>query len=163
MARNEILCHAPPEAAFAVLADPRVYGYVVVGSRTVRRFHPAWPAPGSEFHHRLGVGVTLIRDITESLEADLDRRLRLRAHMRPWSVKEIVFELAPHRGGTRVVMIEQPVAGPASVAGARLVVDRLLWLRNVVVLRRLRRVVERRTLQAGDARLRVAGWPVEGG
>lgn len=147
MARNHIVCHAPAEAVFAVLADPRPYAYFVVGTRKIRRFHPRWPEPGSVFHHSLGVGVTLIRDRTESLAADPPRRLDLRARMRPLSVNEIVFEITPARQGTVIHMEERAVAGAAAHRLIAPLADRLLYLRNKLLLQRLAKVAEARRLQ----------------
>lgn len=144
MAHTHIVCHSSPEAVFAVLADPRPYGYMVVGTRTIRRFDPTWPDPGARFHHSLGIGVTLVRDVTEALEAVPGRRLSLRANMRPWSANDVVFALTPQDGATLVEMTETPVDGPAAAPGVRAVVDRLLWLRNLLVLNRLRTIAERR-------------------
>lgn len=154
MATNHILCEATPEAVFAVLSDPRRYGYFVVGTRTIRRFDPRWPDPASRFHHSLGLVVTLVRDITEVTELVADRHLVMLAKMRPWAVNEVTFELTPREGSTRIEMHETPIAGLGATPGLSLVADRLLWARNVVALRRLRRLVEqqaRRRSTATDA------------
>ena len=36
----------------------------------IRDAEPGWPAPGSKFHHTIGVGPLKLSDHTESLEAD---------------------------------------------------------------------------------------------
>lgn len=153
MARNRMTCKAPCERVFAVLEDPRPYAHFVVGTNTIRRFDPRWPEPGSAFHHSLGVvGLTLIRDRTVSVECDPPRRLALKAGMRPLAVNDTVFVLTPTGDGATVVEIEEtPVAGPACLPLVGPVVDRLLGLRNRLLLRRLCAVVEARQRRAGGA------------
>ena len=46
----------PPQAVWDALADAGGYGYWVVGSKVIRDAEPVWPAPGSKFHHTVGVG-----------------------------------------------------------------------------------------------------------
>jgi uncharacterized protein YndB with AHSA1/START domain len=74
---------APPERVFAVLADPKTYADWVVGSDTIRDADPTWPAPGSRFYHRVGVGPIKVKDHTEVREADRPRKLALHARARP--------------------------------------------------------------------------------
>jgi hypothetical protein len=102
---------APIEAVAAVLADPRAYDGVVVGSRRIRWFDPSWPDPGSRFHHTLGVGPLVVRDHSEVLEEDLPARLRLLVHLRPLGSAEVVFRLAPDGAGTHVTLEEAPTSG----------------------------------------------------
>ncbi|MBW3578912.1 MAG: SRPBCC family protein [Actinobacteria bacterium] len=147
MARNRTTCKATPDRVFAVLADPRAYAYFVAGTRTIRRFDPRWPEPGSVFHHSLGLGVTLIRDKTVAVETEPPRRLVVRPSMMPLAINETIFRLRPHGQVTLVEIEEYLVAGPASHRLVAPVVDRLLWLRNHVLLRRLRKVVEARQRQ----------------
>lgn len=148
MARNQIICDAPAERVFSVLADPRPYAYFVVGTRKIRRFHPRWPEPGTALHHSLGLGLTVIRDTTETLESDPPRRLVLRPNLRPLSINETRFELTPQgEGRTRVEIEEVAVDGPAARGRVKPVVDRLLWARNVLLLRRLRKLAEDRERQ----------------
>lgn len=144
MAENQIFCHARPETVYAVLSDPRPYSYVVVGTRRIRSFEPTWPAVGSVFHHSLGVGVTLIRDHTESLEVVEGSRIAMRTYMRPVAVNDVIFDLVAEDDGTRVTLTETAVGGPVALPGMRAGADGLFWLRNGWVLRRLRTVAERR-------------------
>jgi uncharacterized protein YndB with AHSA1/START domain len=64
------LIHVPPEQVFAVLADPAAYADWVVGSDTIRDADPTWPAVGSKFHHRVGIGLLKVNDHTEVVEVD---------------------------------------------------------------------------------------------
>jgi uncharacterized protein YndB with AHSA1/START domain len=100
--------NAPPEVVWAVLADPGGYSYWVVGSKRIRGAEPEWPAPGSKFHHTIGVGPLTLDDHTESLEADRPRRLKLRAKGRPAGTATVTLELEPRAGGTQVRITENP-------------------------------------------------------
>jgi hypothetical protein len=93
---------------WAVLADPAGYSYWVVGSKVVRDAEPGWPAPGSRFHHTIGVGPLTLDDHTVSLEADPPRRLKLRAKGRPVGTATVTLELEPRDGGTLVRISENP-------------------------------------------------------
>jgi uncharacterized protein YndB with AHSA1/START domain len=98
----------PPAAVWAVLADSRDYAYWVVGSKRIRDADPAWPAPGSKFHHTIGITGRTVSDHTESLEADPPRRLKLRAKGRPVGTATVTIELDARAGGTLVRMTENP-------------------------------------------------------
>ncbi len=100
--------NAPPEAVWAVLADPGGYAYWVVGSKRIRDAEPEWPAPGSKFHHTIGVGPLTLDDHTVSLEAEPPRRLMLRAKGRPAGTATVILELEPRAGGTQVRITENP-------------------------------------------------------
>ena len=60
------LISAPRDAVASVLADPRTYDGVVVGSKRIRWFDARWPEPGTRFHHSIGLGLLHIRDDTRS-------------------------------------------------------------------------------------------------
>ena len=143
MAVNTTVVHAPPEAVFDVLSDPAAFGAFVVGSKHVRRFDPTWPERGSVFHHTLGVGPFILRDLTRVEEVEEDRRLVLRAQMRPFAVNRVAFRLVPGEEGTEVAVEEHPIEGLAA-AMWNPALDRLMWLRNQEMLRRLKVLAERR-------------------
>lgn len=131
----------PPDRVFAVLSDPDSYADWVVGSHSVRDADPAWPAVGSRFHHRVGLGPLTVNDHTEVLRVDPPHRLVLRARARPLGTATVELVLEPHDGGTRVTMIE--VAGDLlSKLAINRLTDPLVHHRNVVSLRRLRRISE---------------------
>lgn len=108
MATNERFMLVPPQAVWDALADPGGYGYWVVGSKTIRGADPDWPAAGSKFHHKIGVGPLTIADHTESLEARPPELLRIRAKGRPLGTATVTLELHPRDGGTVVRMTENP-------------------------------------------------------
>ena len=143
MALNTIVIDAPPEAVFAVLRDPPSFGAFVVGSKHIRSFEPTWPEPGSVFHHTLGVGPFILRDKTCVEEVDEGRRLVLRAQMRPFSVNRVAFTLRPAGEGTEVEAEEYAIEGPVALVWNPLF-EAAMALRNQEMLRRLKRIAERR-------------------
>lgn len=150
MATNRTVIPVPVETVFAVLSDPRTYDEFVVGTKRIRRFEPTWPDKGSEFHHTLGVGPFILRDLTRVEEVDEPLRLVLRAQMRPVAVNRVAFALRPVEDGTEVEVEEHAIEGPAAVLWNP-AFDGLMWLRNQAMLRRLTRVAERRLAQQAKA------------
>jgi uncharacterized protein YndB with AHSA1/START domain len=150
MARNEVQIDAPREQVFALLSDPRTYGYWVVGSQRIRAADPHWPDPGSAFDHRVGVGPFGLKDHTDVLSARAPELLELCARASPLPPARIRLQLTERGGGTHLVMEE----APANRLLSRLIGPighRLLWLRNVEALRRLKDLAEGRTpLPAGS-------------
>ncbi len=141
MATNQIQVGAPPERVFAVLADPESYADWVVGSDTIRDADPNWPAAGSRFYHRVGIGPLKLNDHTEVVEVDAQRKLVLHARARPAGTAMVGMEWEPRDGGTWVTMRE--TAGDAlSRIGINPLTDWLVHLRNAESLRRFKRIVE---------------------
>lgn len=143
---------APVDAVATVLADPRSYDGVVVGSRRIRWFDPTWPEPGSSFHHTLGFGPVTIRDRSEVLDEDLPHRLRLLVHLRPVGSAEVEFRLAAEGDGTRVTLFEVPVSGVLAASWSPPLAALTRW-RNDRVLGRLEDVA------AGRARSMARATP----
>jgi uncharacterized protein YndB with AHSA1/START domain len=143
MARNRKFIDAPPEQVFAVLVDADSYGDWVVGSKEIRAADAAFPAPGSRFHHSVGIGRLLVKDHTEVLESDPPRRLKLEARARPLGSATVTLELAPLGTGTEVTMIED-LSGHTAPLRFLPPVHLFARLRNAESLRRLKALVERR-------------------
>jgi uncharacterized protein YndB with AHSA1/START domain len=141
MATNHIQVGAPPERVFAVLASPEAYGDWVVGSDTIRDADPHWPAAGSRFHHRVGVGPFKVNDHTEVVEVDPPRKLVLHARARPLGTALVTMLLEPRDGGTWVTM-KETAGDPLSRIGINPLTDWLVHLRNDESLRRLKRIAE---------------------
>jgi uncharacterized protein YndB with AHSA1/START domain len=97
-----------PQAIWEVLADAGEYGYWVVGSKVIRDAEPDWPAPGSKFHHTIGVGPFKVSDHTVALEAERPHRIVLRAKGRPVGTAKVTLTMTPRDGGTIVRMTENP-------------------------------------------------------
>ena len=153
MATNRTVVACPPSAVFGVLSDPRTYDEFVVGTKRIRRFEPNWPEVGSVFHHTLGAGPFVVRDLSSVMEVDEERRLVLRAQMGPFTVNKVAFTLRPTEGGTEVEIVEYPIEGPAAAVWNR-ALDGLMWLRNQELLRRLRRKALRRLEQQSGSHRR---------
>lgn len=150
MATNRILVPVPTGTVFATLSDPRAYASFVVGTKRIRRFDPTWPAVGSAFHHTLGVGPLVLRDLSRVEEVQQNHRLVLRAQMRPLAVNRVAFRLRPIEQGSEIEVEEYAIEGPAAALWNP-AFEGLMWLRNQLMLRRLRRVVERRWAQQARA------------
>ncbi len=141
MATTESEFRVLPERVFQVLSDPEAYADWVVGSDTIRDADPHWPAAGSRFYHRVGVGPFKVNDHTEVLEVDPPHRLVLRARARPLGTAIVKLLVGPAGSGSRVTMVE--VAGdPLSKLAINPLTDWLVHLRNVKSLRRLQRICE---------------------
>jgi uncharacterized protein YndB with AHSA1/START domain len=138
--------HMPvlPEAIWRVLEDPDEYRHWVVGSKEVRDAQDSFPAPGTRFHHAVGIGPLTIRDHTEVVDAQRPVRLQLRAKARPLGTATVTMELLPDDDGTTVRMIEHP---DGLYAPLRLnpFVHALTKVRNAESLRRLEQRVWVRT------------------
>lgn len=130
MATTTAQVAASPERVFAVLSDPRSYGYWVVGCKRIRHWDPGFPATGTRFHHTFLIGPLPIRDTTTVLEVEQPRRLLLRARARPTGIAHVALDLEARDGGTEVSITEWSVEGLA----ARLhnpLQDKLIRTRNV--------------------------------
>jgi uncharacterized protein YndB with AHSA1/START domain len=97
-----------PESVWEVLAHAESFGYWVVGSKLIRDAEPDWPAPGSKFHHTVGVGPFKVSDHTEAVASRPPWFLELRAKTRPLGTAKVELELSPQDGGTLVRMSESP-------------------------------------------------------
>lgn len=144
MSRTVAYLAAPAEQIFAVLTDAATYAYWVVGSKEVRAVEPDWPAPGSGFHHTVGVGLLATRDETRVLRIAPPGLLELQARAWPSGEARVTLTLDPAGQGTRVTMVEEPVSGPARWLHNP-VLDAAAHARNTVALRRLARVVTERS------------------
>jgi uncharacterized protein YndB with AHSA1/START domain len=145
MARNDIVIDARPSDVFAVLADPGSFGFWVVGSKEVRGHDRHWPRRGSKFHHTVGVGPLQVKDDSKVLDVSQDRRLVLEARVRPFGTVLVELDLRPVRRGkkTKVTMVEEARRGPMKRAWNPLF-DAAMYARNVIALRRLKRLAEAR-------------------
>lgn len=143
MARNQTTIEAPPEQVFEVLMDTESYGHWVVGSKEIRATDPDWPATGSRFHHRVGIGPLTVDDHTQIEEIDPPRRLKLRTRARPIGTAMVTLELKPAGDGTRVTMIEDP-ADPLTALAFNPLTHLLTRRRNSESLRRLSELAETR-------------------
>lgn len=140
MRRAVVAMPSTPAAVFGVLCDPSAYPRWVVGAKRIRSADGAWPRAGAQFHHTVGVGPVRTDDSTEVLDADPPHHLRLEVRFRPVGTALVDIEVADHEGGTRVTMVEAPLAGVAR-RWWNPAFDVLMVVRNHVSLLRLRRLV----------------------
>jgi uncharacterized protein YndB with AHSA1/START domain len=145
MSRTTAHVDATPERIFRILDDAWTYEFWVVGCKDIRAVDPEWPAEGSSLHHSVGIGPITVKDTTSILERDHPRRLKLRARARPTGIAHVDIELTPGGSGTNVVMLEEPVEGPAAKLHNPLQ-DRLIHQRNIEALRRLKWLAERESI-----------------
>jgi hypothetical protein len=145
MARNSVTIRARPADVFSVLTDAHAYGFWVVGAKEIRGKDRRWPRPGSRFHHTVGVGPATVEDNSEVLDIRTDRRLTLEVRVRPFGTATVDVRLRPLRRGraTKVVMREEPRRGPARGLWNP-VFDAVMYARNEVALRRLKKLAEAR-------------------
>jgi hypothetical protein len=140
---------AAPEVTFGVLVDPTTYPEWLVGAKRIRDLDGAWPAPGSAFHHSVGVGPLRIDDRTHVVACDAPHVLVLEAGIGPLGRARVRFTIGPDgRGGSHLAIEEEPAAGPLRLLWnplTRPLVAASLWGRNALSLQALRRVVEERS------------------
>jgi len=105
----------PVDVVADVLADPRSYDGIVVGSKRVRWFDARWPEPGTSFHHSVGFTVVHVRDKTTVVRNELPDALELAAGTGPVGTFTVIFRLAADGDGTLVTMEEGPRSGPIAV------------------------------------------------
>jgi uncharacterized protein YndB with AHSA1/START domain len=143
---NETMIEAPPVAVWDVLADPPSYEEWVVGNTGIRDHDRRWPAPGTEFHHKVGLGPLHVKDKTVALEATTPQRLVMNVRVLPVGHGIVTFELGESGSGTLVRMEERPAGGPIKMIWPAL--EPLVKMRNAETLRRLKNLAESRH-QAG--------------
>jgi hypothetical protein len=136
VATVERLVPAPRDAVVAVLADPRSFDGIVVGSKRIRWFDPRWPDPGTRIHHSVGFTVLHIRDATTVVADELPDRLHLAAGLGPLGTADVVFTLVAEDGRTRVRMTEHAASGPLAVVWSP-PLEAAMAARNRLALRRL--------------------------
>jgi uncharacterized protein YndB with AHSA1/START domain len=142
MSRTTTHIDATPDRVFDLLDDARTYEFWVVGCKDIRAVDDDWPANGSAFHHKVGMGPISVADSTSILERERPRHLKLRARARPAGIAHVDFALTPSGSGTTITITEAPVEGlPAKLHNP--VQDKLIHGRNVETLRRLKWLAER--------------------
>lgn len=144
MATNETTIRATPEQVFDILMDARTYAEWVVGAKEIRDVDPSWPEPGSEFHHKVGVGPLEIKDSTTMVAHERPSFVKLEVHAGPVGSGIVEMRLKDcGDGATTVEMVEYPIGGPAEILDGP-VEDAAIKARNAESLRRLKTLVEER-------------------
>ncbi|MFD7554324.1 SRPBCC family protein [Streptomyces sp. NPDC059835] len=143
MAVRHQLVRRPPQAVWAVLADPEAYGEWVVGPSESTPLDGAWPAVGARLRYTVRLGPWSLDGITTVRHSEPGTELELEASFKSLGTARIFLQLRPWGEETLVVCDEHPLRGiggtlhnPATEA--------LLQLRHRGMLPRLAQVVEQR-------------------
>lgn len=143
MSVNSLRTSAHPDAVFDVFDDAWAYPRWVLGTRRVRRVDPDWPEVGAKFHHAVGTAASELHDSSKVLERARPGHLALEVRFRPAGVARVDLDVTDgDDSGCVITLTEQPLSGPAAWLPS-LVSEPLLSVRNIISLRRLRRIVER--------------------
>ncbi len=131
---NSLRIASPVPVVFELLLDASCYPEWLVGAQSVPEVDDAWPAVGSSFHHRIGVGPLQLPGSTTIAALDPDRTLVLRAGMGPLGEAEVRFVLEPDGDTTVLQMDELPSKGIVRIVDRATgpLVPMMLWGRNNV-------------------------------
>jgi NAD(P)-dependent dehydrogenase (short-subunit alcohol dehydrogenase family)/uncharacterized protein YndB with AHSA1/START domain len=157
MATNRVHINADPERVFAVLSEAERYPEWVVGASHVVHADAEFPAPGSRFRHRVGIGPLTVSDYTEVTAIDPPRRIVLKGKARPLGTATIELTVRELAGGAEVTMVETPGDRLSALVGSNPLADAALRLRNSEALARLKRMVEERPVGAPARHRDLAG------
>jgi carbon monoxide dehydrogenase subunit G len=136
-ARTEVA--ATPEVVWAVISDPRTYPDWLVGAQRIRGVDPAFPAPGTEFHHSVGATEgTTVDDTTQATHSDPPFRLGLEVHAGPFEA-DVELLVLPSPGGSEIRFSERPKGAWIALIPA---LRPFLHARNAESLRRLRGLLD---------------------
>lgn len=127
---------ASPERVFAVLSDGWAYASWVVGASHIRDVDDGFPAPGTRIHHSVGGWPLMVKDVSEVLESEPNRKLVLKVKAWPLLGGIVKIELEPDGDGTIATMSEEFVDGPGKLLPEPLIAP-VLNARNRESLKRL--------------------------
>jgi len=132
---------APAPAAWAVLIDPTTYPEWLIGAQEIRDIDDDWPAVGSRFHHRVGIGPLTLPDNSEVVAVVGGSRLVLRVKARPFIAAVVTFHIVGDGARCVVTMQEEPALRTIGNV-VRPLMDPLIHVRNHRSLRRLAALIE---------------------
>jgi hypothetical protein len=135
----------PPAAVLEVLADGWSYATWVVGTSRIRAVDRAWPTPGTQIAHSVGLWPALLDDVTVARAWDPQRGIDLQARGWPAGEARVQIEVRPRAdGGCTVTIAEDAVRGPGTLI-PRPLRTAVLVPRNTETLRRLAFLAEGRS------------------
>lgn len=143
MSKNVVEVAATPAAVMDVLLDPHTYPDWLVGCKDIRAVDEGWPAPGTAFHHNVGMGPITVKDNTKVVGLQRPVWLHLEARLRPVGVARVRFDLRPLAEGCEITMTEVPARGLMARVHNPLQ-DAVIKGRNAKSLDQLRQLVEAR-------------------
>lgn len=135
---------ADPRTVFDFVTEPRTYPDWLVGAQDMRAVDDDWPQPGSQFHHRVGVGPLHIDDTTTVISVDRPDEFVLRASIGVLGAAVVRFSLDGAMP-TRLTLEERPESGLIRLLGTawgRLLLRPTIWGRNRVALQKLKTLIE---------------------
>jgi len=133
---------APPARLLTWLLHAPAFPLWVVGPGRVVEVDDEWPSPDAGFTHETGRGPLHYRDRTVLRDLDMATgRVVLEAKVRPLGLALIQLHVTDSHGGSRLVMHERPVSGPAARIPTA-IYRPALRLRNKLAMHRLRRLVD---------------------
>ena len=137
MAYTSRTLDAPLVAVWDVLIDPYTYPDWLIGADKIRDLDDSWPAVGSRFHHRVGIGWLSIPDNTEIIDIEDREMLRLAVRARPIVSAVVTIRLVSDGAGTTVVSMEEEPSVRLLGNLVRPILDPTIHVRNHRSLRRL--------------------------
>lgn len=143
MAYTSRIIRAPIDVVWDVLIDPYTYPDWLIGAEAIRDLDDSWPAIGSRFHHRVGIGWLSIPDHSEVEDVIEPELLRLAVRARPFVSAVATFRLVGD-GNTTVVTIEEEPSVNVIGTIVRPLMDPLIHVRNHRSLGRLDHLVAAR-------------------
>ncbi|MFD9080153.1 SRPBCC family protein [Streptomyces erythrochromogenes] len=141
MAVRNQLVHRSPQAVWAVLADPALYGEWVVGPSESTPLDQDWPDVGSRLRYTVRLGPWSTEGVTTVRHREPGRELELEASFKALGTARIFLQLRPWGEDTLVVCDEHPLRGLGGTLHNP-AVEALLQLRHRGMLARLARIVE---------------------
>ncbi|MBK5222097.1 MAG: SRPBCC family protein [Acidimicrobiia bacterium] len=144
MALNSVILPIDPQRLFdEYLLHPETYPIWLVGADEIRAIDETWPAPGSRFHHTVGLWPLHLKDYTESVQVDSPHTFRLLVKARPLVRALVTFTVHGTDDESILAVEEHPQFGPADIVLQPLT-DPLIHLRNQASLRRLAALIAER-------------------
>ncbi|KMO93877.1 SRPBCC family protein [Streptomyces roseus] len=141
MAVRHQLIHRSPQAVWAVLAEPSLYGEWVVGPSESTPLDQTWPEVGSRLRYTVRLGPWSAEGVTTVRHREPGRELELEASFKSLGTARIFLQLRQWGEETLVVCDEHPLRGLGGTLHNP-AVEAFLQLRHRGMLGRLAKVVE---------------------
>lgn len=150
MAIRHQIIGQPPEAVWAVLKDPELFGEWVVGTSASWALDDRWPQIDASLAYSVKLGRWLYEGRTVVRRIEPPRWLELEADSGRLGTARIAIEVRPWGAHTLVIVDEHPLRGLGGVLHAA-PLDLLIQLRHRSMLPRLARTVERMSAKEAAA------------